>query len=130
MNEFKRYCPHCKEEHIVSPTFDTDGTPVGFFCNRVKLLVSAESEKAIWNNEDITSWIEAFTASYIDIEALKRLSSKRLTALAKRIAYAALQTEFAKSRRLNFAFMQYYAERSARELYTMTVTGDQTEGGR
>lgn len=130
MNEFKQYCPHCKEDHIVSPTYDAVGNPVGFFCNRVKLMVSVESDRAVWNGEDVTEWINGFTTSYIDIEALKRLNEERIPALAKRIAYALLQTEYAKARRVNFAFVQFYAEKQARKMYITTASEDKTEGGR
>lgn len=89
-------------------------------------MVSVESNKAVWNGEDITDEIEAFATGFIDKQALKRLDGRRLTALGKRIAYAYLQTDFAKSRRVNFAFAQFYAERCARKIHSTVIA----EGGR
>lgn len=124
INESIRYCPHCGEEHIVSPSYDTDGNRVGYFCNRVKLFAEAErQDTAIWNGEDISAAIDGFCGSFIDPQALIRLSRDRLPALAKRAAYAFLQTEYAKERRVNFAFAQYYAQRHAEFAYAYLTEG-------
>lgn len=126
MNAIKRHCPYCNETHTVTPTYDNVGNIVGYFCHREKLLVEVTNNNAVWNGEHIGKEIDEFTYEFIDKEALKRLKPDRLSALAKRVAYAFLQTDFAKERRINFAFVHYYALKSARGLFYAV----QAEGGR
>jgi hypothetical protein len=130
MSDNKRYCPHCNEEHIVSPTFDNNGDIVGYFCNRAKLLVDVTNHDGIWDGSPVGFEIGEFTVKYIDVEALRKLNPSRLSALAKRIAYAFLQTDFAKERRINFAFVHYYALIFAKGIYYEVVYGKQAKGGR
>lgn len=102
------YCRRCETAHVLSPTYDGERRVVGYFCNRTKLLAKAGAPR--WNGEDIRPHVAAFVRERVDISALNRMHKSRLPALAKRIAFQLLQTEWAKQRRLNYAFAQYWVE--------------------
>lgn len=106
MNEIQKYCKHCGEIHIVSPTYDGDHNVVGYFCNREKLL--CEAVDSTWNGTDIMEQLRPFIVDRVDFKALYRMERSRIKFLAKRIAFQLLQTEWARSERLNFAFVQYW----------------------
>lgn len=118
------YCPHCKEDHVVSPTYDNSRNHVGNFCNRKKLLTDATTP--LWDGESITSELMRFVDETVDMTVLKRMDDERIPFLSKRIAFRLLQTEWAKERRLNFAFAQYWLTSVIRTVWTDL----QTEGGR
>lgn len=111
----RMYCEHCKEEHVVSPTYDGAGNVVGQFCNRAKLLATAYTTE--WNGENIRPHIMAFMRENLDIKAMKRMKPERLIFLAKRLAYRLLQTEWAQKRRLNFAFVTYWMHKEIERQY-------------
>jgi hypothetical protein len=124
LSETKRYCVHCKTEHVVSPTYDNKRNLVGYFCNREKLLVSAETP--LWDGENISRHILEFVKERVDMDVLERMERGRIKYLAKRVAFQLLQTDWAKERRLNFAFAQYQIY-----LDLVTIWTDlQPEGGR
>jgi hypothetical protein len=106
LSETKRYCPYCNEAHIVSPTYDSNGEHVGYFCNRTKIMTEAFTP--IWNGQDLAAVAHQYADQAVDIEALRRMDRGRLHALAKRLAYRVMQTEEAKVGRWNFAFLAHW----------------------
>jgi len=112
----KMYCSHCNELHIVSATYDNNGNPVGYFCNREKLLVN--SDTPIWDGENIVSeFIGGYVYETVDTEVLARMQSDRLTALSKRIAYRIMRTDWAEKRRVNFAFVTYWVNEQVKRIH-------------
>lgn len=117
----KTYCPHCNESHIVSATYDNNGTLVGYFCNREKLLI--ESTAPVWDGEDVSEYIGQFVRETVDIAVLERMQPDRLIALSKRIAYRLMRTEWAEQRKLNFAFVTYWVNEDVKRIYSgITLT--------
>jgi hypothetical protein len=101
----KRHCPHCSEEHIVSPTYDNEVNIVGYFCNRTKLMTEGD---AVWDGEYIVDLVRQYIDDNIDPVAFKHVPPERTLYLAKRFAYRLLQTDEAQKRRLNFAYLTYW----------------------
>lgn len=107
MNEpIKMYCAQCDEEHIVSPTVDSTGNVVGYFCNREKLMAVVYTSK--WNGVDVVPLVREYIAEKVDFKALLRMKPDRVPALAKRIAYQLMQEPKAKELRLSYAVMQWH----------------------
>jgi hypothetical protein len=113
----KKYCPHCNEEHVVSETYDNEGTLVGYFCNREKLLIS--SEAPIWDGENVlTEFLGGYVYETVDADVLARMQPDRLIALSKRIAYRIMRTDWAEKRNINFAFTTYWVNELVKRLYS------------
>lgn len=125
MSELKKYCPRCSCRHVLSPTYDGERKVVGYFCNRTKLLAKAGAPR--WNGEDIRPHVTAFVSERVDLGALNRMHTSRIPALAKRIAFQLLQTEWAKRRRLNYAFAHYWIEA---EILNVKGNATTTKAGR
>lgn len=117
-----KYCPHCKQEHVVSSTYDNNEVLVGYFCNREKLLV--EAVDSVWDGENIaTDFINGWVYETVDTDALARIQPDRLIALSKRISYRIMRTDWANQRNINYAFVTYWVNEIVKRLYAeITVT--------
>lgn len=104
--ERKTYCRFCNEEHIVSETLDPNGTAVGLFCNREKAMITAFT--TLWAGEDVLPAINRFVGATVDRVALARIKPERMSGLARKIAYQFLQTQYAKDRKINYAFTTHH----------------------
>lgn len=99
------YCRFCNEKHIVSETFDKQGTVVGMFCNREKALITAFTVE--WNGEDISGPVSRFVDFNTDKAILRNIKGDKLRGLAKKLAYQFMQSTYAKDRKINYAFAVY-----------------------
>ncbi|WP_314587909.1 hypothetical protein [Paenibacillus terrigena] len=100
------YCRFCNEKHIVSETRDPAGNVVGMFCNRKKALITAYT--SVWNGDDVLPRLEKFTEVNVDRAVLPRMQPDKLEGLSRKFAYYALQSDFARERKLNYAFVQHH----------------------
>lgn len=108
------HCPLCNEEHVLSATKDPDGNVVGWFCNRHKAMVIADTPR--WNGVDAFASISKFARRNIDRRAIGRLDDVKAAGLSRKMAYLYIQTEWAQEAKVNYYFAQYHMQEAVEAL--------------